>query len=185
MYVRDIRNRILKQRPRNLAALRAPARCASFLRPAPRAANPDDIRLDNERCCSRVHTQDERARRRSAQARDHSLSHARRSTAVYAVCTAHRTPYVRRACAAPRNAPIPIHPPCALRSTHIDHVYFFRLYGRKVCAWARLASRGKVELDGAAKVGMDTLYDNNTTILLGVVGRMGASMSAGRCAPAE
>ena len=47
----------------------------------------------------------------------------------------------------------------------------------------RAASRGKTWR--AAKVRMDIIYDNNTTILLGVVGQMGASMAAGRCAPAE
>ena len=56
--------------------------------------------------------------------------------------------------------------------------------GGEECVWltrARLASRhcGKTEL------GMDTIYDNNTRMLLGVVGWMGASMAAGKCAPAK
>ena len=60
--------------------------------------------------------------------------------------------------------------------------------GGEVCAWgdeSKACLARNTALGGAAKVGMDTLYDNNTTILLGVVGRMGATMAAGRCAPAE
>ena len=48
---------------------------------------------------------------------------------------------------------------------------------------ARLASRRC----GKTKLGMDTLYDNNTRmpLSLGVVGWMGAIMAAGKCASAK
>ena len=60
--------------------------------------------------------------------------------------------------------------------------------GEEVCVWGDQGKAGFARENRAwraAKVAMDTLYDNNTTIHLGVVGRMGASMAAGKCAPAE